>query len=94
MHIAYKQSLSKRGRFVVRRSRIAQLGLYTTEALPKGELLLEYCGEVCRRTVADLREARYKAAGLGNYFFAINRTYVVDATLSGNVTRFINHSCE
>jgi histone-lysine N-methyltransferase SETD1 len=77
----------------VRRSRIAQLGLYTTEAIPKGEMLVEYAGEVVRQSVADVREKRYQKAGLGNYFFAINREYVVDATMCGNISRFINHSC-
>jgi SET domain-containing protein len=36
---------------VVRRSRIAQLGVYTREPLAAGELVVEYGGEVVRASV-------------------------------------------
>ena len=93
IHQAHKVALSRLGRFVVRRSGIAQMGLYTTEDIPRGEMLVEYAGEVVRQSVADLREKKYQQAGLGNYLFTINREYVVDATMCGNISRFINHSC-
>ena len=57
------------------------------------ELACEYLGELIRRTVADQREQRYDAAGLGCYFFRIDEDHVVDATCRGGLARFINHSC-
>ena len=32
--------------------------------------------------------------GIGCYMFHINSDEVVDATMSGNEARFINHACE
>jgi SET domain-containing protein len=59
---------------VLRRSRIAQLGVFTAAAVPAGQLLLEYRGEVIRHAVADAREARYRRARRhGVYFFAVDR---------------------
>ncbi|GIM00762.1 hypothetical protein Vretimale_5690 [Volvox reticuliferus] len=49
-------------RFVVRRSGIAQLGVFAAERIPVDTLLMEYHGEAVRNTVADLRE---KSRGLG-----------------------------
>ncbi len=58
---------------MLRRSAIAQQGVFTTAAIPPGQLLLEYCGELIRHSVADVREARYQGRGLGCYFFAVDR---------------------
>ncbi len=49
---------SPRCRFVVRRSPIAQLGVFTAAHVPGGALLMEYYGEAVRPTVADVREKR------------------------------------
>ena len=36
----------------------------------------------------------YESKGIGCYIFRIDSDKVVDATMSGNIIRFINHSCE
>lgn len=40
------------------------------------------------------RRAEYKAAGIyGEYFEALNDDLVIDGTLVGNYSSFVNHSC-
>jgi len=57
-------------------------------------MVIEYVGQVVRQTVADLREKRYEAVGIGSsYMFRVDGDAIVDATRYGNLARFINHSC-
>lgn len=60
--------------------------------------VIEYVGDVIRNCVSDKREALYEKLGGGGdgacYMFRLDDHYVVDATKAGNVSRFINHSCE
>jgi len=78
----------------VHRSTIHGLGLFCVRDMGAGEMLMEYAGEVIRASVADVRERRYDAHGIGCYMFRCGDDNVVDATKCGNVARFINHSCE
>jgi len=75
-------------------SKIHGLGLFCLRDVSTGEMLMEYAGEVIRSSVADVRERRYDAQGIGCYMFRCGDDDVVDATKCGNFARFINHSCE
>ena len=51
-------------------------------------MVIEYRGERVRRTVADARERRYRAAGMDCYLFTVDDDVVVDATRRGTIGRF------
>lgn len=44
--------------------------------------------------MCDVRERLYTKKGIDCYMFRIDQGIVVDATMNGNSSRFINHSCE
>ena len=48
-------------------------------------MLIEYAGELVRRSVADARERRCydKLVGAGTYVFGLNEDVCVDATRAG-----------
>ncbi|PXF50180.1 Histone-lysine N-methyltransferase, H3 lysine-4 specific [Gracilariopsis chorda] len=76
------------------RSQIHGMGLYANEHIETDEFVIEYIGDLVRRTVADLREKEYTRQGMGDsYLFRLDSEMVVDATRRGGIARFINHSC-
>lgn len=75
-------------------SRIHGLGLFCLEEIESGDMVIEYAGTVIRSILTDYRERYYESRGIGCYMFRIDNDDVVDATMSGNMARFINHSCE
>lgn len=69
----------------VRRSR-AGLGLFTNINLTKGDLVIEYTGEVITAKEANLRG--------GKYLFELNDNFTIDGKGRNNTARYINHSCQ
>eukprot|EP00118_Oscarella_pearsei_P015637 m.141986 g.141986 ORF g.141986 m.141986 type:complete len:1830 (+) comp38354_c0_seq6:56-5545(+) len=76
------------------RSPIHGRGLFCMRDVEAGEMIIEYTGTIIRSVLTDKREKYYESKGIGCYMFRIDNDDVVDATLSGNSARFINHSCE
>ena len=83
---------------VVRSSRIHANGLFAVQPFRKGDMVVEYIGDVVRQSVADLREKKSEEDCEGAqgscYMFRLDDEFVVDATTRGNCARFINHCCQ
>ena len=75
-------------------SGIHGLGLFSLQEIDSGDMVIEYAGTVIRSILTDYRERYYESRGIGCYMFRIDIDDVVDATMSGNMARFINHSCD
>nr|XP_050845732.1 histone-lysine N-methyltransferase SUV39H2-like isoform X2 [Vespula vulgaris] len=75
-------------------------GVKTLQNIKKGSFVTQYVGEVISSEEADKRGKEYDAAGR-TYLFDLdyNETddqclYTVDAAVYGNISHFINHSCD
>lgn len=56
---------------------------------------MEYVGELLDYKEFVRRTRQYAKQGLKHhYFMALNADEVIDATLRGSISRFMNHSCD
>lgn len=70
-------------------------GLRATADLEAGEFIMEYVGEVVAPKDFRKRTKEYsKDKNRHHYFMALKSDQVIDATMKGNISRFINHSCD
>jgi hypothetical protein len=77
------------------RSQIHRWGIFAEESLGKGDMIVEYRGELISLPVANAREKQYELEKIGSdYMFRIDNKTVCDATKQGNMARFFNASCE
>ncbi|PIN23140.1 Histone-lysine N-methyltransferase [Handroanthus impetiginosus] len=94
----YKQSKGWK-HLVVYKSGIHALGLYTSQFISRGAMVVEYVGEIVGLRVADRRESEYHSGKKlqhksACYFFRIDKEHIIDATRKGGIARFVNHSCQ
>ncbi|XP_077470695.1 histone-lysine N-methyltransferase 2C isoform X2 [Stigmatopora argus] len=75
------------------RSRIQGLGLFAARDMEKHVMVIEYNGTVLRNEVAIRKDKVYRAQNRAVFMFRIDSEHVVDATRSGGLARYINHSC-
>ena len=88
----FNQLKVRKKKLLFAKSFIHSWGLFAREIIPKGEMVIEYVGQVVRTKMADFREEVYKIEGMhSSYFFRIDEDLVIDATYVGNFARFINH---
>ncbi|XP_077299831.1 SET domain containing 2 isoform X2 [Arctopsyche grandis] len=71
------------------------LGIQAVDDIPRGEFLMEYVGEVLNWEQFNQRAQEYSSdKNTHHYFMSLKGDAVIDATLKGNISRFINHSCD
>ena len=73
-------------------------GVRTERPIAKGQYICEYVGEIISHEETERRGKEYDAVGR-TYLFDLDfnekdNPYTVDAAKFGNVSRFINHSCD
>lgn len=76
------------------RSKVHAWGVFSDSPIAKGDLVVEYRGEIIGNAVAEKREQQVYSKSDVDYMFRIDPYTVCDATRLGNVARFINASCE
>ena len=93
--LRFNQLKSRKKRLKFAKSEIHDWGLFAMERIEANEMIIEYIGEKIRQKVADTREREYERQGIGSsYLFRVDEDVIIDATKTGNLARFINHSCE
>nr|CAJ18349.1 putative H3K9 methyltransferase [Forficula auricularia] len=88
-------------KFTIFRTNGRGWGVKTVKPIKKGQFICQYVGLVITSSEAEILSKEYKKSGL-NYLFDLDFNenesgippYCVDATNHGNVSHFINHSCD
>ena len=81
-------------RIQVRRSGVHGKGVFALAPIPKGEVLIEYIGEVIDWPEALRRHPHDPSDPHHTFYFHIDEKHVIDAKVGGNAARWINHACE
>jgi len=79
-------------RIARRKSRLHGWGVFALEPINKNTRIVTYDGELIDHKESFKRETKYLERG-EIWCFTVNRRWVRDATVGGNVARFINHAC-
>jgi SET domain-containing protein len=66
---------------------LAGLGLFAGEDIKKGELIIEYIGNILTKEQVD-------AIKTNQYLFEVNRNKTIDGSVRWNTARYCNHACE
>ena len=80
-------------RIARRRSKLHGWGVYAVGSINKNRRIIDYAGELIDHEESLKRETRYLKRG-EIWVFTVNRRWVRDANIGGNVARFINHACK
>jgi SET domain-containing protein len=90
-----KNSVSEPGRRIqTRRSGVHGKGVFAVQDIPKGEILIEYVGEIINWKEALRRHPHDPKDPNHTFYFHVDEDHVIDAKVGGNSSRWINHSCE
>jgi hypothetical protein len=79
-------------KIVRRRSKVHGYGVFAKEPINKNTRIVQYDGELIDHKESYKRETKYLKRG-EIWCFTVNRRWVRDANVGGNVARFINHAC-
>jgi len=75
-----------------RRSKLHGWGVFAKVRIPKNKRIIHYAGEKITHRESTKREAEYLRQGR-IWCFLLNSRWVIDGSVGGNNSRFINHSC-
>lgn len=80
-------------RVTVRKSSVHGRGVFALQAIPAGQRIFEYHGEVTSWRRAS---ARYRRSGVPGhtFIFGLADGRVIDGSVGGNSARWLNHSCQ
>lgn len=82
-------------RHLVRRdSGIHGKGVFTREFIPAGARVIEYVGERISDAEGDARYPYDSRVPYHTFLFKLDDDLLVDGGSQGNISRFINHSCD
>jgi hypothetical protein len=73
-------------------SRIDGKGVFAKRTIPRGTRIIEYTG--ARRTIESLVTDAANGRQPGAYLMHLHQGMVVDGSIDGNDSRFINHGCD
>ena len=76
-----------------RKSKVHGWGVFALEPINKNTRIITYDGEKVPAKQSTAREIKYLKKG-HIWCFTVNRAWVRDAAVGGNVARFINHACK
>jgi SET domain-containing protein len=80
--------------FVVRRSRVHGMGAFAVRDIRKGEVVAEYVGERITHGEASRRYGAQQYSDSHTFLFTVSTKTVIDGSVGGNDSRFINHRCD
>jgi len=80
-------------KIVRRKSKVHGYGVFAAEDINKNRRIIDYDGELIDHKESYKRETKYLEKGC-IWCFTVNRRWVRDANVGGNVARFINHACK
>ena len=82
-----------KGRLQVRQSGVHGKGVFALVPIKKGELILEYTGEVITWPEALRRHPHDPSQPDHTFYFHLSDELVIDGKVGGNASKWINHSC-
>jgi uncharacterized protein len=88
------KSFRVRQRLALRRSGIHGKGVFAREPIPADTRLIEYTGERITQDEGDRRYPWDDSVPYHTLLFTVEDDLLVDGGVGGNVSRWINHSCE
>ena len=80
-------------RIQVRKSGVHGKGVFSIAPLAKGEIIIEYKGQVITWKQAQRRHPHDPNDPDHTFYFHVDDKHVIDAKFGGNAARWINHAC-
>lgn len=81
-------------RIQTRRSGVHGKGVFAVQDIPKGDIIIEYVGEIIGWDEALRRHPHDPKDPNHTFYFHVDEDHVIDAKVGGNSSRWINHACD